>query len=188
MAQAFGYPFAAAAAEAPPATAPRQPIVINSVSSSIDYGTNTAEFREIVISQGDSRLTAERASARGVDFANSQWTFVGRVVITSEPRGLLRADQAILEFHEGELTQVTAIGSPAYIEQRRSDTVRPGQGHADQITFDVKQNTVRLSGHAQLSDEHKEISAPVLLYNVQDAGLKANSEGERQDIHITIRP
>jgi lipopolysaccharide transport protein LptA len=122
-----------------------------------------------------------------VDFTNSQWTFVGGVVIIFEPRGSLRADRAILQFREGELTQVTAIGSPAYIEQRRADPLRPRYGHADQITYDARQDTVRLNGHAQLSDGSKEISAPAFLYNVQDDRLRADSPGESRDVHITIQ-
>jgi lipopolysaccharide transport protein LptA len=176
----------ASVAQSPPTS--REPIVINSVSSNIDYGTNTAQFTDIVISQGDSRLTAERASATGVGFTNSQWTFVGRVVILSEARGSLRADQAILQFREGELTQVTATGSPAYIEQPPTDSLRLGRGHADQITYDVKQGTVRLQGHAQLSDGRNEISAPMFLYNVRDAGWQADSPGEKRGVHITISP
>jgi lipopolysaccharide transport protein LptA len=178
----------AGAAVAQRSTTSREPIVISSVFSNIDYGTNTAEFTDIVISQGDTRLTAERASATGVGFTNSQWTFVGRVVIISEPRGSLHADQAILAFREGELTQVTAIGSPAYFEQWRTDSLRPGHGHADQITYDAKQDTVRLYGHAQLSDGRNEISAPVFLYNVRDEGFQADSPGERRGVHITIPP
>jgi lipopolysaccharide transport protein LptA len=170
-------------------TTPREPIVLNSVFSNIDYGTNTAEFSDIVISQGDSRLTAERATTTGVGFTNSQWTFVGRVVIFSEARGTLRADQAILQFREGELTQVTATGSPAYIEQPAgTDTLHPGRGHADQIAYDVKQGTVRLDGHVQLSDGRNEISAPVFLYNVRDDGLQAESPGEKRGVHMIILP
>jgi lipopolysaccharide transport protein LptA len=158
------------------------------VFSNIDYATNTAEFSDIVISQGNSRLTAERASATGVDFTNSQWTFMGRVVIISEPRGSLRADRAILQFHEGELTQVTAIGSPAYIEEQRTDSPRARHGHADQITYDARQDTVRLDGHAQLSDGSTEISAPVFLYNVRDEGLQGDSPDKSRGVHITIPP
>ena len=169
-------------------TTSREPIVVNSVSANIDYGTNTAQFAGIVISQGDSRLTAERASATAVGFTNSEWTFVGGVVIICEPRGLLRADQAILQFREGELTQVTAIGSPAYIERWRTDSVRPGHGHADQITYDVKQHTIRLYGHAQLAEERTEISAPVFIYNVRDDGFQADSQGERWGVHIKTLP
>ncbi len=185
---AAGGPLITGASVAQLPTPSPEPIVINSAFSNIDYGTNTAEFKDIVVSQGDSRLTAERATATGVDFTNSQWTFTGRVVIISESRGSIRADQAILQFHEGELTLVTATGSPAYIEQRRPDSVSPGHGHADQITYDVKQHTVRLYGHAQLSDGHNEMTAPVFLYNVRDEGLQAISPGERQGVHIKILP
>lgn len=178
----------AGAALAQRSAASREPIVINSAFSNIDYATNTAEFTDIAVSQGDTRLTAERASATGVGFTNSQWTFVGRVVIISETRGLLRANQAILQFREGELTQVTVNGSPAYIEQRRTDSLRPGHGYADQITYDLKQDTVRFDGHAHLSDGRKEISAPVLLYNVREEGLQADSPGERRGVSITISP
>ena len=178
----------ASASVAQSPTTAREPIVINSVFSNIDYGTNTAEFSDIVISQGDSRLTAERASATGMGFTNSQWTFVGRVVILSEARGTLRADQAILQFHEGELTQLTAIGSPAYIEQPQTDSRQPRHGHADQITFDAKQNTVRLDGHAQLTDGSNEINAPVFVYNVQNQGFLADSPGQSRGVHMKIMP
>jgi lipopolysaccharide transport protein LptA len=177
---------AASVAERP--TTSREPIVINSVSSNIDYGTNTAEFTGIAISQGDSRLTAERASSTAVGFTNSEWTFVGGVVIICESRGLLRADQAILQFREGELTQVTAIGSPAYIERSRTDSLSPGHGHADQITYDVKQHTIRLYGHAQLADERTEISAPVFIYDVRDDGFQADAQGKRWGVHIKTLP
>ena len=169
-------------------TTSREPIVINAVSSNIDYGTNTAEFTGIVISQGNSSLTADRASATAVGFMNSEWTFVGRVVLIFEPHGLLRADQAILQFREGELTHVTAVGSPAYIEQARADSRRPGHGHAEQITYDVKQHTVRLDGHAQVADGGNEISAPVFIYNVRDEGFQAHSPGEKWGVHIRIPP
>jgi lipopolysaccharide transport protein LptA len=184
---AGGALIAGAAVAQDPATS-REPIVVNSVFSNIDYTTNTADFTDIVVSQGDTRLTAERASAAGVDFTNSQWTFAGRVVIILEPRGTLWADHAILQFRDGELTRVTAIGSPAYFEQRRTDSRRPAHGHADQITYDPKQDTVRLDGHAQLSDgRDMEISAAVFVYNVRDERLQADSPGESRGVHSTSR-
>jgi lipopolysaccharide transport protein LptA len=188
----LGVPWCVAVAQGPATSqqaAQQQPIVINSVFSNINYRTNTAVFTDIVVSQGDTRLTAERASATGVGFTNSQWSFAGRVVIVLQPRGTLSADQAIVEFRNGEVTQVTAIGSPAYFEQQRTDSRRPALGHADRITYDAKQDTVRLYGHARLSDGHNmEISAPVLMYNVQDDKLKAESPSERRGVHTTITP
>lgn len=181
----------AGAAVAQDPTTSREPIVINSVFSKIDYTTNTADFTDIVVSQGDTRLTAERASATGVDFTNSQWTFAGRVVIILEPRGTLWAEHATLQFRDGELTQVTAIGSPAYFEQKRTDSRRTAHGHADRVTYDPKLDTVRLDGHAQLSDVSDggdmEISAPVFVYNVRDERLQAETPGGTRGVHSTSR-
>jgi lipopolysaccharide transport protein LptA len=171
-----------------PATS-QQPIIINSVFSNIDYRTNTAVFKDIVVSQGDRRLTAERANATGVGFTNTQWTFAGQVVITLQPRGTLWADQAVVEFRNSELAQITAIGSPAHFEERRTDSGQPTQGHADRITYDAKQDTVRLNGHAQMSDgRNVEINAPVLVYDVQGDRLQAEAPGERRGVHTTISP
>ena len=167
----------------------QQPIIINSVSSNIDYRTNTAVFTGIAVSQGDTRVTAERASSTGVGFTNSQWTFAGRVVIVLQPRGTLRADQASVQFRNGQVAQVTATGSPAYFEQPRTESRRSTHGHADRITYDADRDTVRLDGHAELADERKaEISAPVLEYNVRDERSLADSPGERRGVHMTITP
>ncbi|HEY0342801.1 MAG TPA: LptA/OstA family protein, partial [Steroidobacteraceae bacterium] len=169
-----------------PATS-QQSIIINSVFSNINYRTNTAVFKDIVVSQGDRRLTAERASATGVDFTDSQWTFVGQVVIVLQPRGTLWADQAIVEFRNNELTQVTAIGAPARFEQRRTDSGQHAQGHADRIAYDAKQDTVRLYGHAQISDGRgMELSAPVAVYDVHGDRLQAESSGEGRGVHTTV--
>ena len=189
----------AGAAVAQHPTTSREPIVIHSVFSNIDDETDTADFTDIIVSQGDTRLTAERARAKGVGFTDSQWTFAGRVVITLEPRGSLWADQAILEFRDGELTQVTAIGSAAHFEQRRTDSrgatgaqrresreapaARRGawHGYADEITYYAKQDIVRLSGHAELFDGHgMQISAPMFIYHVGDDRLQGDSQSERR--------
>ena len=166
-----------------------QPIIINSVFSNIDYRTNTAAFTDIVVSQGDRRLTAQRATATGVGFTNSQWTFAGQVVIILQPRGTLWADQAIVEFHNSELTQVTAIGSPAHFEQRRTDSRGAWHGSADEIIYDAKQDIVRLSGHAELTDPHGvQITAPVFVYHVRDDRLQGDSQGERRVVHVSVTP
>ncbi|HWM71429.1 MAG TPA: LptA/OstA family protein [Steroidobacteraceae bacterium] len=179
----------AGAAVAQHPTTSREPIVIHAVSSNINDETNTADFTDIIVSQGDTRLTAERASAKGVGFTDSQWTFAGRVVITLEPRGSLWAEQAILEFRDGELAQVTAIGSPAHFEQRRTDSRGAWHGRADEITYDAKQDIVRLSGHAELSDVHDvQISAPAFVYHVRDDRLQGDSQSERRVVHITVTP
>ena len=155
----------------------------------MDEANNTADFTDISITQGNTRLTADRASATGVGFQNSEWTFAGRVMITLEPRGSLWADQAILEYRDGELTQVTATGAPARFEQRRTDSQRAEHGQADEITYDAKQGTVRLQGHAQIFDgQSTQITAPMFVYHVHNDKLQAISESGKRAVHITTRP
>jgi len=166
-----------------------EPIVINSVVANMDEANNTANFTTISITQGNTRLTADRASATGVGFQNSQWTFTGRVLIISETRGSLWADRAILEYRDGELAQVTATGSPAHFEQRRSDSQSAERGQADEITYDAKRETVRLHGHAHIVDgQSNEITAPMFVYHVRSHKLEAISESGTSAVHITTRP
>lgn len=170
-------------------TTSAEPIVINSVAANMDEANDTAEFTTISITQGNTRLTADRASATGVGFQNSHWTFAGRVMIISETRGSLWADRAILEYRDGELAQVTASGSPAHFEQRRTDSQQAEHGQADEITYDAKQETVRLRGHAHIFDRQgTEITAPTFVYHVRNHSLQAISESGTQAVHITTRP
>ena len=166
-----------------------EPIFINSVFSNMVEANNTADFTTISITQGNTRLTADRASATGVGFQNSQWTFAGRVMIISETRGSLWADRAILVYRDGELAQVTATGSPAHFEQRRTDSQQAEHGQADEITYDAKQGTVRLHGHAHIVDaQSTEITAPMFVYHVENHKLEAISENGTPAVHITTRP
>jgi lipopolysaccharide transport protein LptA len=179
---------AGAAVAQRPATS-GESLVISSASSNIDDATNTADFKDVSVSQGTRRLTAERARATGLRLQNSQWTFVGRVVISLEPNSSLWADQAILEYRDGKLAQVTATGSPTHFEERRSDPQPPRRGQADVITYDAKQDTVHLQGHAQVSDgEGMEITAPMLVYYIRDHRWQAESAAEARAVHIKVKP
>jgi lipopolysaccharide transport protein LptA len=179
---------AAAAVAQPPATS-GEALVISSASSNIDDSTNTADFKDVSVSQGTRRLTAERARATGLRLQSSQWTFVGRVVISLESNSSLWADQAILEYRDGKLAQVTATGSPTHFEERRPDPQPPRRGQADVITYDAKQDTVQLQGHAEVSDgDGIELSAPVLVYHIRDHRWQADSATEARTVHIKVRP
>jgi lipopolysaccharide transport protein LptA len=175
------------AAQPPPAS--REPIVIDSVVATIDDTTNTADFTTIIVTQGGTRITAERAHATDVDSKNSRWIFTGRVMITSEQRGSLWADQAILQYRDGALDQILATGAPVRFEQRRTDSERADRGQADEITYEAKQATVRLRGHPQISEgSGLEMSAPMFLYHVRDGKLQAYSDNGTRAVHIITKP
>ena len=179
---------AGAAVAQPPATS-GDSLVINSASSNIDDATNTADFKDISVSQGTRRLTAEQGRATGLRLQSSQWTFVGRVVISLDSNSSLWADRAILEYRDGKLAQGTATGSPTHFEERRPDPQPPRRGQADVITYDAKQDTVQLQGHAQVSDgDGIEFSAPVLVYHIHDHRWQADSATEARTVHIVVTP
>jgi lipopolysaccharide transport protein LptA len=195
-AQASSAAVAAAAAAAGPAAAAaltqpsRQlPITVDAASSEVDYRTNTVVFSQVVISQGAMRVQADHAHASGLNFANSRWNFEGHVRIEAEPRGSLRADQAVVEFRDNHILRATANGKPAQFEQPRADSQQIAHGHANEIVYDVNEGTVRLSEDAWLSDGTNEISGPLLVYNIRAQRVQAATQsGTDQRVHIVIQP
>ena len=175
------------AAQPPPTS--KQPMVVDSVLANIDDTANAAEFTTISVTQGDTKITAEKAHATDVGSKNSRWTFTGRVTITSEQRGSLWADQAVVVYHDGVLDQILATGAPVRFEQRRTDSQKGDHGQAGEITYEAKQETVRLKGHPQISTASGlELSAPMFLYHVRQGTLQAYSDSGTQAVHIITKP
>jgi lipopolysaccharide transport protein LptA len=172
----------------PPPTS-RESVVIDSVVATVDDTTNTADFTTISVTQGGSRITAERAQATDVGSKNSRWTFTGRVMITSEQRGSLWADKAIVVYRDGVLDQILATGAPARFEQRRTDSEQADHGQADEITYEAKQATYRLRGHPHISTASGlEMNAPMFLYRVRDGRLQGYSDNGTRAVHIITKP
>lgn len=165
------------------------PIAIDAAFSRVDYNNNTVIFRNIVVLQGDTRLTAQRAHAAGVGFADSEWTFEDRVVIDLEPHGTVRCDRAVVTFRDNRITVATATGGPAQFEQRRADARPAGHGRANRIVYIARDDSVRLSGDAHFTDaQGLEVSGPVLVYDIRNERLQAASPGESRGVHITVPP
>ncbi|MGB6602676.1 MAG: lipopolysaccharide transport periplasmic protein LptA [Steroidobacteraceae bacterium] len=188
-------------AAAPLATAPRsgtqlgqEPISVEAASWQGDYKSNSFVLNQVVITQGTTRLQADRAHASGLssglDFANSHWTFDGNVRIDGERHGSLRSDQAVVEFRDNRIARATVTGKPATFEQQRGNPDQMARGHADQIVWDVGAGTVRLMDDAWLSDGQNEISGPLLVYNIREQRVEASGSpatgGGR--VHIVITP
>ncbi|MDB6091427.1 MAG: hypothetical protein JWN85_4211 [Gammaproteobacteria bacterium] len=172
------------------AEVPGQPqITYDAASMDVDYKTHMMHLKDVVITYGSMTVRADEARATGIDFRNSHWTFEGNVRINAEPRGNLRSDQAVVEFHDNRLAKATALGKPAEFEQKRSDSNQVARGHADEIVYEVNDGTVRLSNNAWLSDGQNEISGPVLVYNLREEHVQATTApGTGQRVHITIAP
>ena len=184
-------PVASSATGESSAAAPRtqaQALVVGAAFSHVDYKTDTATFKAIAVSQGGTRVTAAQAQATGLGSKNSTWTFEGNVIISVQPQGTLRADQAVVEFRNNRVTQATVTGKPALFEEQPKDSRPAVHGRADRIVYNAEEDTVHLSGDAWLWGRHNEqISGPLLVYSIRDERLEAVSPGS-QGVHITVTP
>jgi lipopolysaccharide transport protein LptA len=163
---------------------------IDVASSKVDYKGDTVVFQDVVITQGDTKVQADRAHATGLDnFDNSRWTFEGNVRITGEQHGSLKSDVAIVEFKNKYIAKATATGNPAEFEQRRSDIDETAKGHAHQIVYNVTDGTVRLSEDAWVWDGHNEMSAHELVYDIREQHVQAVGDpAGGSQVHFKIDP
>jgi lipopolysaccharide transport protein LptA len=184
-----GHPLGKSAS--PPPLNKTAPISVDASSSVVDYGTHHLILRNVVISQNDLRVTAERADATGLDFQDSRWIFTGDVHLSSEFRGKLDSDQAVVQFHDNQIQSAVATGHPAQFEQTDSSTGVLARGHADDIQYAVAAGTIRLTTDAWLKyGDNDEITAPVLVYNIKAQRLEGGPGSGRpgQRVHMIIVP
>jgi lipopolysaccharide transport protein LptA len=162
-------------------------ITLDAASSEVDYRTNTVVFRDLSISQGNTRVTADRARSTGLDFNDSTWVLSGRVRITVQG-GDLRADAANVTFKENRITQAMIEGKPAQFSQElaRGGTAR---GEAAQIIYQIDQQSVTLREKAWLTDGRNEIRGEQLVYGLREQRVQAGSQtGSKERVQIIIRP
>jgi lipopolysaccharide transport protein LptA len=176
-------------APAKPADGARdQSVSLDAASSDVDYRSNTVNFRDVVITQGNTRVAADAARATGLNFENATWNFRGNVRISVDG-GSLRSAEAVVNFAANRIARATITGSPAEFEQLRSETGELARGRAGLIEYDVPAGTVTLSKAAWLTDGRNEISGQQLVYNVRDQRVQAETRpGQSDRVRITIRP
>jgi lipopolysaccharide transport protein LptA len=195
---------AAPAAAAPATTAPAQakpavttglppgnsemPINLEAASSDFDYKKNSLVFRRVKITQGGLVVTAQQASATGLEFENSEWRLQGDVRITV-PGGNLSSNEARVLFRNNAIVRASIKGEPAAFEQRLRENDQVARGQAGSIDYNVQESTVRLTGNAWLSDGQNEIRGNTLVYDVGRERVQANpNEKDPGGVRITINP
>jgi len=164
------------------------PINLEAASSDFDYKNNTLLFKRVKITQGGLEVTAQQASATGLEFDNSEWRLSGDVVIVV-PGGKLQSNEARVMFKNNSIASASIKGTPAQFEQRLKETKQVARGRAKAIDYDVKAATVRLTGDAWLTDGQNEIRGNTLVYDIGRERVQANpSEKDPGGVRITINP
>ena len=182
---------AAAAAELPaglPAGNSQMPINLEAASSDFDYRNNSLMFRRVRITQGGLEVSAQQASATGLEFENAEWRLQGDVRI-NVPGGSLQSSEARVRFRDNAIVSASIRGAPAEFEQRLRDSNQVARGRAGAIEYDVGASTVRLKGDAWLSDGQNEIRGNTLVYDIARERVLANpDEKDPGGVRITINP
>jgi lipopolysaccharide transport protein LptA len=180
----------ACAANAAELLSRKLPLTVDAASSEVDYKSNRIILRDVALSQGDITVTAQRAEAAGgLDTENSRWTLTGNVRIKINQRGNLSSDRAVVAFKNKRIDTATVTGNPAEFEQHEAGSDQVAHGHAREIEYAVNAGTIRLKQDAWVSSAGREITGPLLVYNIREQHLEAVSSpdtGER--VHIVITP
>ncbi|GAA5111802.1 lipopolysaccharide ABC transporter substrate-binding protein LptA [Orbus sasakiae] len=128
------------------------------------------------------------ADNQQIDLQNNTITFSGNVVITQD--GLkVKANTVIITNMQSKDNQtITAHGKPVYFEQTNAnDAKQKITGHADQLIYQVKQNAVTLTGHAELFQQDNHIISDKIIYDVDQQKIRAQS-GKGGRVKTTIVP
>ena len=146
--------------------------------SELDWRSNNAVLRDVIITQCDMRIQAAEAHITGgLNSENSQWTFSGDVRIVADG-GHLRSDKAVISFRDRLISRATITGSPAEFEQKRDDG-STSRGRAGTIDYQTAPGTVSLSDNAWLTTDGKnQISAQNLVYNLRTQSLQGRPRSE----------
>jgi lipopolysaccharide transport protein LptA len=156
------------------------PIQVEARSSDFDYQNGVLVFDAITITQGQIRITADRAVASGLDFEESRWEFSGDVRIAM-PEASLASDTARVRFSGGQIASATVTGAPATFEQQRKE--ERAEGRANRIDYDLQRGTVEFAGDAWLKDARTELTSATLVYST--VTQRVISE---KPVVITIQP
>lgn len=162
------------------------PIALDADSSEIDRGNDRLVFRNVTISQGETRINAQEAFASTLDFANSVWTFEGDVTIVLDGTSIA-SNQAQLTFSDYNLQGAIVEGDPARFEHNGEQ--RQAQGRANVVEYDAAAGIVRLSREAWLAEDGREISGNVLTYDINAERVVADrGKEENERVRIIIDP
>ena len=158
----------------------QMPIQLTASSLNFDSQKGVVEYGAVTITQGEIRITADRAVTTGVDFEDSRWQFSGTVRM-SMPDSAIASDTAEVRFAGGEIQSATVTGAPATFEQERDQEL--AKGRANRIDYDLKRGTVELAGDAWLTDGKTEIIGETLVYSTTNQRVVSQKE-----VVITIQP
>ncbi|HEX5419828.1 MAG TPA: LptA/OstA family protein [Gammaproteobacteria bacterium] len=154
-------------------------------SVTYDGGTSQADFRGVKISQNGLHIAADRATAKGLDTANSDWQLHGDVRIEFGS-AKIASREAHLTVKSNKLATVELLGNPATFEEpgKNEQAVRGG---AERLFFDNAERSLTLTGKAWLKIGTSEISGCDLVYDLAKQTFSSGTNC-KEPVRIRVSP
>ena len=166
----------------------RLPMNIDADNTTFDGKNSMIIFSGLRLTQGGVSIQADEGRATRMELEDSTWKFSGNVVIDIGA-GRIECDSADLYFDDFRLRRAVVTGSPAIYDLKRPGSDGVTHGEAGRLQYDVDAGTIEFSGQATITEGGNQISSNMLVYNIAEQRIKADSSGvEDGRVRITYTP
>lgn len=166
----------------------RLPMDIDADNTTLDGKNSMIIFNGLRLTQGRISIQADEGRATRMELEDSYWHFRGNVVI-DVGNGRIQCDSAELYFDEFRLRSATVTGAPAIYDLQRPGTDDVTHAEAGRLDYNVDTGVIRFSEQATITEGGNQISSNVLVYNIVEQRINADSTGEEDGrVRITYTP
>ena len=166
----------------------RLPMDIDADNTTIDGKNSMIIFNGLRLTQGHISIEADEGRATRMELEDSTWNFTGNVII-DVGAGHIECDSAELLFDEFRLKRAIVTGSPAIYDLNRPGTDEVTHAESGRLDYDVEKGVIEFSEQATITEGGNQISSTLLVYNIAEQRINADSSGEEDDrVRITYTP
>jgi lipopolysaccharide transport protein LptA len=166
----------------------RLPMDIDADNTTLDGKNSMIIFNGLRLTQGRVSIQADEGRAARMELEDSSWFFTGNVII-DVGAGHIECDSAELQFDEFRLKQAIVTGSPAVYDLSRPGTDEITHAEAGRLKYDVDKGVIEFSEQATITEGGNQISSNLLVYNIAEQRIQADSSGEEDGrVRITYTP
>jgi len=166
----------------------RLPMDIDADKTTYDGKNSMIIFSGLRLTQGHISIQADEGRATRMELEDSAWQFSGNVVI-DVGAGHIECDAATLNFDEFQLKQAAVTGSPATYRLKRQGATEDTYAEAGKLSYDVAAGVIEFSDNAVITEGGNQISSNLLVYNIAEQRINAQSSGEEDGrVRITYTP
>jgi lipopolysaccharide export system protein LptA len=166
----------------------RLPMDINADNTSIDGKNSMIIFNGLTLTQGNVSIQADEGRATRMELEDASWNFTGNVIIKIGA-GHIECNSAELLFDDFRLRRAIVTGSPARFDLRRPGTEEITHAEAGRLDYNVDAGVIEFSRQATITEGGNQISSNMLVYNILEQRINADSTGAEDDrVRITYTP